>query len=163
MHLLLALHGRLSRPSPIPAVDIDCTRRRHVLHRPVRPYLPAHSWPNCATGRLRRSYLHFPLRCVSQLLWGILFVICFYVINAMQILPVWMGKLLAHPFSCRKPTLTNLPYQGPCCWIYASEIPTARLRSLNVALAAATQWLFNFVVAKSVPTMLATVGSNGYG
>ncbi|KAB5549475.1 general substrate transporter [Coniochaeta sp. 2T2.1] len=52
---------------------------------------------------------------------------------------------------------------GPCCWIYASEIPTARLRSLNVALAAATQWLFNFVVAKSVPTMIATVGSHGYG
>jgi hypothetical protein len=52
---------------------------------------------------------------------------------------------------------------GPVCWIYVSEIPTARLRSMNVALAAATQWLFNFVVAKSVPTMLITVGSNGYG
>lgn len=33
-----------------------------------------------------------------------------------------------------------------------SEIPAARLRALNVALAASTQWLFNFVVAKSVPT-----------
>lgn len=52
---------------------------------------------------------------------------------------------------------------GPACWIYASEIPTARLRSLNVSLAAATQWLFNFVVARAVPTMLVTVGANGYG
>ena len=52
---------------------------------------------------------------------------------------------------------------GPACWIYASEIPTARLRSLNVSYAAATQWLFNFVVAQAVPTMLVTVGSNGYG
>lgn len=52
---------------------------------------------------------------------------------------------------------------GPVCWIYVSEIPTARLRSMNVAIAAATQWLFNFVVAKSVPTMLVTVGANGYG
>lgn len=52
---------------------------------------------------------------------------------------------------------------GPACWILASEIPTARLRSLNVALAAATQWLFNFVVAKSVPEMLVTVGEHGYG
>ncbi|KAK3382062.1 general substrate transporter [Lasiosphaeria ovina] len=52
---------------------------------------------------------------------------------------------------------------GPACWIYASEIPTARLRSLNVSYAAATQWLFNFVVARAVPTMLVTVGSNGYG
>ncbi|KAB8072010.1 general substrate transporter [Aspergillus leporis] len=52
---------------------------------------------------------------------------------------------------------------GPVCWIYVSEIPTARLRGLNVAFAAATQWLFNFVVARAVPNMLATVGSNGYG
>ncbi|KAA8644825.1 hypothetical protein EYZ11_007930 [Aspergillus tanneri] len=52
---------------------------------------------------------------------------------------------------------------GPVCWIYVSEIPAARLRSLNVAIAAATQWLFNFVVARAVPNMLATVGANGYG
>ncbi|KAF2454232.1 general substrate transporter [Lineolata rhizophorae] len=52
---------------------------------------------------------------------------------------------------------------GPVCWIYASEIPSARLRSQNVALAAATQWLFNFVVAKATPVMLETVGSHGYG
>ncbi|KAK0732362.1 MFS sugar transporter-like protein [Apiosordaria backusii] len=52
---------------------------------------------------------------------------------------------------------------GPACWIYASEIPAARLRSLNVSYAAATQWLFNFVVARAVPTMLVTAGSDGYG
>lgn len=52
---------------------------------------------------------------------------------------------------------------GPVCWIYVSEIPTARLRGLNVSFAAATQWLFNFVVARAVPNMLATVGANGYG
>lgn len=52
---------------------------------------------------------------------------------------------------------------GPACWIYASEIPAARLRSLNVSYAAATQWLFNFVVARAVPTMLVTVGAHGYG
>jgi hypothetical protein len=32
-----------------------------------------------------------------------------------------------------------------------------------VSYAAATQWLFNFVVARAVPTMLVTVGSDGYG
>lgn len=52
---------------------------------------------------------------------------------------------------------------GPACWIYVSEIPTQRLRPLNVALAAATQWLFNFVVARAVPNMIVTVGKNGYG
>lgn len=52
---------------------------------------------------------------------------------------------------------------GPACWIYASEIPTARLRSMNVSYAAAAQWLFNFVVARAVPTMLVTAGAHGYG
>lgn len=52
---------------------------------------------------------------------------------------------------------------GPVCWIYVSEIPTARLRALNVAMAAATQWLFNFVVARATPNMMATVGKGGYG
>ncbi|KAI0137686.1 general substrate transporter [Hypoxylon sp. NC0597] len=52
---------------------------------------------------------------------------------------------------------------GPACWILVSEIPAARLRPMNVALGAATQWLFNFVVARAVPNMLATVGEHGYG
>lgn len=52
---------------------------------------------------------------------------------------------------------------GPACWILVSEIPAARLRPMNVALASATQWLFNFVVARAVPNMLATVGDHGYG
>lgn len=52
---------------------------------------------------------------------------------------------------------------GPVCWIYVSEIPTARLRATNVALGAATQWLFNFVVARATPNMMATVGEGGYG
>jgi len=52
---------------------------------------------------------------------------------------------------------------GPVCWIYVSEIPSARLRAMNVALAAATQWLFNFVVARATPNMMMTVGKQGYG
>ena len=52
---------------------------------------------------------------------------------------------------------------GPVCWIYVSEIPAARLRSLNVAIAAATQWLFNFVVARATLNMMSTVGKGGYG
>jgi hypothetical protein len=38
---------------------------------------------------------------------------------------------------------------GPSCWILVSEIPTARLRAMNVAIGAGTQWLFNFVMARS--------------
>jgi sugar porter (SP) family MFS transporter len=52
---------------------------------------------------------------------------------------------------------------GPVPWIYIAEIPTMRLRSLNVAIGACTQWLFNFVVARSTPNMLATLGPGGYG
>jgi sugar porter (SP) family MFS transporter len=53
---------------------------------------------------------------------------------------------------------------GPVCWIYVSEIPTNRLRGQNVSLAAATQWLFNLVVARVSPVMLVTAGGpTGYG
>lgn len=52
---------------------------------------------------------------------------------------------------------------GPVCWIYVAEIPSARLRALNVAMAAATQWLFNFVVARATPNMMVSVGRAGYG
>ncbi|SPO06804.1 related to quinate transport protein [Cephalotrichum gorgonifer] len=52
---------------------------------------------------------------------------------------------------------------GPVCWILVSEIPTARLRAMNVAIAAATQWLFNFVIARTVLTMQGTMGTAGYG
>ncbi|RYP79827.1 hypothetical protein DL769_002772 [Monosporascus sp. CRB-8-3] len=44
-----------------------------------------------------------------------------------------------------------------------SEIPSTRLRAMNVAQAAATQWLFNFIVARTVPTMMTRMGKDGYG
>jgi hypothetical protein len=34
-----------------------------------------------------------------------------------------------------------------------SDMPIERLRDMNVALAAATQWLFNFVVAQALTHM----------
>lgn len=43
---------------------------------------------------------------------------------------------------------------GPVCWILVSEIPSARLRAMNVSLAAATQWIFNFVVARASTFLL---------
>ncbi|KAE8149876.1 general substrate transporter [Aspergillus avenaceus] len=52
---------------------------------------------------------------------------------------------------------------GPVVWSYCAEIPPARLRALNMGMATASQWFFNFVVAKATPTMFATVGTNGYG
>lgn len=45
----------------------------------------------------------------------------------------------------------------------AQEIPPARLRPLNMGMATASQWLFNFVVAKCTPLMFATLGAHGYG
>ncbi|KAI0149005.1 general substrate transporter [Pestalotiopsis sp. NC0098] len=52
---------------------------------------------------------------------------------------------------------------GPAVWTYCSEIPSARLRALNMGMATASQWLFNFVVAKCTPLMFATLGARGYG
>lgn len=37
------------------------------------------------------------------------------------------------------------------------------MRSLQMGMATASQWLFNFVVAKATPSMFATLGVNGFG
>ncbi|KAL1610729.1 hypothetical protein SLS60_002399 [Paraconiothyrium brasiliense] len=52
---------------------------------------------------------------------------------------------------------------GPVVWTYSSEIPPTRLRALMMGMAVASQWLFNFVVAKATPSMFATLGKNGFG
>ncbi|CAH0027112.1 unnamed protein product [Clonostachys rhizophaga] len=52
---------------------------------------------------------------------------------------------------------------GPVVWIYCSEIPAARMRALQMGMATASQWLFNFVVAKGTLSMFATMGSHGFG
>ncbi|KXH27596.1 hypothetical protein CSAL01_00763 [Colletotrichum salicis] len=52
---------------------------------------------------------------------------------------------------------------GPVVWIYSSEIPPARLRAVMMGMAIASQWLFNFVVAKATPSMFATLGEGGFG
>lgn len=52
---------------------------------------------------------------------------------------------------------------GPVVWTYCSEIPPARLRALMMGMAVASQWLWNFVVAKSTPSMFATLGASGFG
>ncbi|KAK1487241.1 hypothetical protein CCUS01_03585 [Colletotrichum cuscutae] len=52
---------------------------------------------------------------------------------------------------------------GPVVWTYSSEIPPARLRAVMMGMATASQWLFNFVVAKATPSMFATLGEGGFG
>ncbi|TEA21706.1 Quinate permease [Colletotrichum sidae] len=46
---------------------------------------------------------------------------------------------------------------GPVVWTYSSEIPPARLRALMMGMATASQWLFNFVVAKATPSIFCFV------
>nr|KIR45776.1 hypothetical protein I312_05138 [Cryptococcus bacillisporus CA1280] len=52
---------------------------------------------------------------------------------------------------------------GPVPWIYNAEIHSARLRGTALGAAAATNWLFNFVVSRATPVMLTTMGVGGYG
>ncbi len=47
-------------------------------------------------------------------------------------------------------------------WIYCSEIFPLRIRSVCVAITSATHWLFNFVIAQSVPYMISNIGFGTY-
>ncbi|KAI6102288.1 general substrate transporter [Pisolithus croceorrhizus] len=47
---------------------------------------------------------------------------------------------------------------GPLSWVYVSDIFPTRTRHYGLAVAAGTQWLFNFVVSKLTPALLAELG-----
>ncbi|KAM0689292.1 hypothetical protein Q7P36_011369 [Cladosporium allicinum] len=47
---------------------------------------------------------------------------------------------------------------GPVPWVLVSEIFPTRLRAYGVGLAAATQWLFNFVITKITPEAINSIG-----
>lgn len=47
---------------------------------------------------------------------------------------------------------------GPLPWVYVSDIFPTRTRHYGLAVASGTQWLFNFVVSKITPTLLADLG-----
>ncbi|KAI0699622.1 general substrate transporter [Cerioporus squamosus] len=47
---------------------------------------------------------------------------------------------------------------GPLPWVYVSDIFPTRTRHYGLAAASASQWLFNFVVAKVTPTLETDLG-----
>lgn len=144
--------SRFPRSTTQSLVDVDCTRVVHVLYWSVYSRGTAGEGRTCSTGGICGD-------CGDLFVCGVF--------------SVWLGESLLFLFlffwvrSCRDENVlgadTFFFNQGPVCWIYVSEIPTARLRALNVSIAAATQWLFNFVVARATPTMIATVGRGGFG
>jgi len=53
---------------------------------------------------------------------------------------------------------------GPVCWILLGEMFNLRIRGAAIALAGLSQWLANFVVAGTFPTLLTKIGLGGaYG
>jgi len=47
---------------------------------------------------------------------------------------------------------------GPLPWVYCSDIFPTRTRHYGMALASASQWLFNFTLTKLTPTMVTNLG-----
>jgi len=47
---------------------------------------------------------------------------------------------------------------GPLPWVYVSDIFPTRTRHYGLALASASQWLFNFVLSRVTPDMISALG-----
>lgn len=47
---------------------------------------------------------------------------------------------------------------GPLPWVYVSDIFPTRTRHYGLALASASQWLWNFVVSRVTPNIIAELG-----
>ena len=46
---------------------------------------------------------------------------------------------------------------GPLCWLYLGEIFNNRTREIGVAVGAASQWLFNFMMSQITPYAIAGI------
>ncbi|KPI35518.1 Quinate permease [Cyphellophora attinorum] len=51
---------------------------------------------------------------------------------------------------------------GPVAFVYASEIPSNRLRAYNMSLASFTHWVMNLTVSKTTPIMLVSTPYKAY-
>jgi sugar porter (SP) family MFS transporter len=47
---------------------------------------------------------------------------------------------------------------GPLTWLYLGEIFSNRTREIGIAIGAASQWLFNFVMSQMTPHAIANIG-----
>jgi sugar transport protein len=47
---------------------------------------------------------------------------------------------------------------GPLPWLYLGEIFSNRTREIGIAIGAASQWLFNFVMSQMTPHAIANIG-----
>lgn len=45
-----------------------------------------------------------------------------------------------------------------CSWVYVADIFPTRTRHFGLAVASASQWLFNFVLSKVTPSMVTALG-----
>ncbi|KAH9235531.1 hypothetical protein K456DRAFT_1749277 [Colletotrichum gloeosporioides 23] len=69
---------------------------------------------------------------------------------------LWMSAMM---FILAAVLATHPPEDGKAVpWIYAGEIFPTHLRSYGVAFAAATQWLFNFIVTRVTPQIIYGIG-----
>lgn len=75
--------------------------------------------------------------------------------SSITVIATWLS-MRVFPMCTSKRTLVHL-------LVYNAEIHSARLRGTAFGAAAATNWLFNFVVSRATPVMLDTMGEGGYG
>jgi len=101
------------------------------------------------------------------------------LISGALLMAIWMGILGAMvgiygpaytnpaiPFVCLVMmylfTASFAPTWGPIGWIYPSEIYPMRIRAKATSLTTASNWLFNFIVAETVPILMTSIGYGVY-
>lgn len=120
-----------------------------VLCRILHPFRSTSQWRTGQCFRLHSAHRDIHLRCR---------------------VPVWLGSggldVLLGKFTLYAPhpvSPSRKVQEETETAFCTQEIPPARLRPFNMGLATASQWIFNFIVAKCTPLMFANLGAHGYG
>lgn len=155
----------LARPSKVATMDCYCAGERYPQIAPERQVFLITS--KGLTLFYVGFYIRFdpPVRGTPVTAPGYIALIAIYIFAAVYQFGwgpvVWTYCSVCPPSLLCSQTnkFTGRLRQRPV----NKEIPPARLRPLNMGMATASQWLFNFIVAKCTPLMFATLGAHGYG
>ncbi|KAG8772849.1 hypothetical protein FRC12_002862 [Ceratobasidium sp. 428] len=88
--------------------------------------------------------------------WGYLAMVCVYLYGLIYCM-TWQGG------ACTFNRITVFANISPgITWVYCSEIFPIRIRMLCVALTTADQWLWSFIVSRTTPYMITSLGYGTY-
>ena len=91
--------------------------------------------------------------------WSYIAMVCVYLYG-MIYCATWQVQNPFHNLATQS-WLTDLPFQG-ITWVICSEVFPIDIRMLCVSITTADQWLWSFIISRTTPYMITSLGYGTY-